>query len=885
MKHAEQIFRFLGRGFAFATILAAPWCLGGVYVSTQYLLGIGITLALAFALIAEILGASNRWKAPLIIWPIVAGLLVGVVQLMPMQEDTLASISQYASEWNAKLLAEDTDEDVRTVELLSLPAIENDRPISIYPSETRYGLAYFSLAAGAIIAGMCLFRTRSSLLVMLGVLGTNSFVLSLFAIVQKLTWNRAIFWCIPVAQKGSAGCLGPFVNRNNGAGYLLIGLGCMLAWLFYSLEKNGISHLRSGNTRYEGYRIGMIDRLSLVHAGHLTLFTMTGFIIGGILCSVSRGGILSMLCAGVTVSATIALLKRKVVLAAVMPTLLAIGVFLLFWIGWNVPLAERFELLFESDVMSEQDNARLMNWSDSLQVVPESPWLGSGLFTYRYAYRPYQEDYMRGEFYYAENIFVQTIVEAGTLGILFLLTAITMTLYSLCRLIRSDDGILCLIGLAGLFVITSQIICSCFDFGLYIPSNIMTLSLVVGGICTINANRPKDGDYEKPPRWRSTCGSACRFTVPLLGCVIALAASVELKNITMAKEVQDEVQPLIDAINNKMTEKEEEDAEDISDQDIQLGLDLLDKAILVRPDDARLHEQASVLLLEQYHRVDIGEPSTTLAIFYWTQLYHQVPLADQLETLQRDQAIRDYIYPAMRHAVLARRASPMLPNPHLLMAQLSGLNGSIDSYQRHAERSLLVVPSDPDLLFLTGALHYLAGNQELAFLNWRQSLSYSQHNLEKITLLADPEHTATIEQIDMLYPDSPKLLLSLARQAYRDNAVAQQYLLGRAFSSLDLDEQMPLEEKEYVRYTIRLMQNRPDEAIPHLQEALMISPSKTQWRYSLSILLRDQGRIEEAQKEAKRCVRAEPANKKYKDLLRELNRLELLRIDSDIKLD
>jgi hypothetical protein len=673
MKHAEQVFRLVGRGFIFATILAAPWCLGGVYVSTQYWLGVGIVASLISALIAEILGAGCQWKVPLVVWPILIGLLIGVAQLIPLDKSTLASISPWTSEWNEKLLAEGPGDDTQVADSLSLPTLDEKRPIAIYPTETRYGLAYFSLAAGAVIAGISLFRTRQSLLVMLAALGTNSFAISLFAIVQKLTWNGAIYWSIPLSRSDEVSSLGPFVNRNNGAGYLLIGLGCMTGWLLYSLEKSEVIQLRSGNAPVGGYRIGLIDRINLLHAGHLTLFSMTGCIMGGILCSVSRGGILSMCCAVIAVSTAMALLSRKIVLAAIMPAIFSIGVFLLFWVGWNVPLEERIDLMLEKDMMSEQDNFRLMNWSDALQVVPESPWLGSGLFTYRYAYRPYQEGYTSCEFYHAENFYVQTLVETGISGIILLFTAITLTAFSLYRLLRSKDRILNIVGLAGLFVLTSQIVSSCFDFGLHIPSNILTLSLLFGGLSALCVNRSVKSNCDKAPRWRSGCRIAYRLTFPLLGCLIALSAVLELHVAAVAEKTQAEVRPLIDAINSLISGVDVQ-REDITDQEIQLGLESLNNALRLRPDDAVLHEQSAVLLLEQYSRNVKGEPSTAIAIFVCTQMY----LPDQLAALRRDEEVRNYIHPAMRHAVLARRASPMLQNPHLLLAQLSGLTGPVD---------------------------------------------------------------------------------------------------------------------------------------------------------------------------------------------------------------
>jgi protein involved in temperature-dependent protein secretion len=54
-----------------------------------------------------------------------------------------------------------------------------------------------------------------------------------------------------------------------------------------------------------------------------------------------------------------------------------------------------------------------------------------------------------------------------------------------------------------------------------------------------------------------------------------------------------------------------------------------------------------------------------------------------------------------------------------------------------------------------------------------------------------------------------------------------------------------------------------------------LCPDRTSWRYQLALLLRQAGRIPEAREQMKLCMRAEPTNSRYEQLLRELIRAEI----------
>ena len=75
----------------------------------------------------------------------------------------------------------------------------------------------------------------------------NAALLSLFAIVQGLTWNGRIYWVRPAPRvRGSWSAGGPFVSHSHLAAYLNMGLGLALGLL---LQGNWRDFLRRDSTK------------------------------------------------------------------------------------------------------------------------------------------------------------------------------------------------------------------------------------------------------------------------------------------------------------------------------------------------------------------------------------------------------------------------------------------------------------------------------------------------------------------------------------------------------------------------------------------------------------------------------------------------------------
>ena len=142
-----------------------------------------------------------------------------------------------------------------------------------------------------------------------------------------------------------------------------------------------------------------------------------------------------------------------------------------------------------------------MNWADGWRAAEDLLPAGSGLGTYRYIYRAYQQQPYDVWYYHAENQYLQALVEAGLPGLGLLLAVLGLVALACWRLLQhAPDAATYALGVAGTFALSSQAIHAVFDFGLYLPANMLLLALICGAVCGRAARIEGSG-------WRSSDGS------------------------------------------------------------------------------------------------------------------------------------------------------------------------------------------------------------------------------------------------------------------------------------------------------------------------------------------------------------------------------------------
>jgi O-antigen ligase len=295
---------------------------------------------------------------------------------------------------------------------------------------------------------------------MLKILVYFGFGLAIFAIIQKATWNGKLYWLRELTLQG-AGPFGPFVSRNNYAGFInmLIPLSLGLAFTRKSREKQ-------------------------------ILFGFFGLIMAvSLFISLSRGGIISFF-AGIIIFALFISwdrfrAKKRLALVAF---IFALFIYLLY-LGID-PIIDRF---YKTDLARED---RFAVWSATFNAFKDFYFTGSGLGTFINIfpfYTPQNID-INVIFDHAHSDYLEFILEAGIIGTILLI----LFLYFFIRCIVSSkwDRYTGIFRVSLLSSIATMVVHSISDFNLHIPSNALMLSAVFGMAVAASRLEIRLGGYD-----------------------------------------------------------------------------------------------------------------------------------------------------------------------------------------------------------------------------------------------------------------------------------------------------------------------------------------------------------------------------------------------------
>jgi O-antigen ligase len=315
------------------------------------------------------------------------------------------------------------------------------------------------------------YRTRAQAQRALWTMIATGTLVSVFGIVQRVTWNHRLYWIGPEIEHGSP--FGPFVNRTHFAGLMVVIVPMALA-LVFSRSRTARRRRRAWTWRdrfrewnsTEGDATRLIPFLVLVMAG-------------AALVSGSRGGVVAFLAAllamfagslagGRSWSARItvgALATLLVVLAAV-------------WIGGDI-FYGTVERLAE-ELGRPDDSARARLWADAVGLWRGAPVLGTGLATFGVAFPRYRTAQGPLTFTHAESDWVQLLTDTGVVGLGLALAAVaSLGLALLRRYRRTESHWARALALAGLVALGGTVVQGIANYNLPLMSSFIYLALAV----------------------------------------------------------------------------------------------------------------------------------------------------------------------------------------------------------------------------------------------------------------------------------------------------------------------------------------------------------------------------------------------------------------------
>ena len=341
-------------------------------------------------------------------------------------------------------------------------------PISIAPYSSQHFAALFGLGLVFAFAATAVLHDCSRLNLVLSVLVAGASLLALTGLVEFFFAGQPLFVVADLAGRHFA----TFVNRNNAALFLNIGVAAAVALVVSGIRNQG-DYPSSESQASATYELGLF-------ADRSVLLGITGGVVcvAGLLGSGSSGGIASAVF-GLLLAIGASRGKRFNRVCVAVSVIAVFGV--LGFLAMPGAIEHVREWRQVSDLAVLRD-ARIDHWPDSIVAAIGYLPFGSGVSTYEYAYLPFQRSTPEQWFRHADNLWLEWLVEQGVPGCLFVILLGAAVILGLEKLGRSrdsmDQGLLTgawyLMGV----VFVSQV----FDFGLIVPANLFGVLVILSAV-------------------------------------------------------------------------------------------------------------------------------------------------------------------------------------------------------------------------------------------------------------------------------------------------------------------------------------------------------------------------------------------------------------------
>lgn len=443
----ESLFVLLLFGLPLALGAVEAWGYGGMEV--------GVALLIVLYALRTILDGSLRYlRSPLNLL-LVVGVILPVLQLIPLPLQALAAVARPTADIYEQLRLLGTS--LTFAPLVLNPDLLYDDLLKL----TSYGATFF-LALNWFTEE----RRVKRFFLYFAVMGT---AVAGFALVQLTFWNGKIFWRISTE---SAFPFGPYINHNHFAGLMELTLGAALGLVLADLQR-----VMSGRVRLRDFS----GASTILFAG------MCGMMILGLLLSRSRGGLISIVGAMV-------ILPFLIRQSDSWRTMVSVGAVLLLCIGGALALGSG-AVLGSYMVTPDDPSAiyRLVIWRDTLRLAADYLLIGCGLGNFAEAFPPYKSSFSGYFIVHPENDYLQALAETGVIG--FGLVVASGGVYfrriaHLLALRRNEQARARVMG--GLFGLVAFCLHGLYDFNFHIPANafaFVVLAALVLAQATLHTRR------------------------------------------------------------------------------------------------------------------------------------------------------------------------------------------------------------------------------------------------------------------------------------------------------------------------------------------------------------------------------------------------------------
>ena len=272
------------------------------------------------------------------------------------------------------------------------------------------------------------------------------FVVSVFGILQHLTFNGKLYWFREMHYGGIP--FGPYVNRNHFAGFAELVIPMSLVPLML------------GKVRRERWFI-------------VGLFAVVS--IGSLFLAASRGGIVSFAVEVVVVVVWISFRRMGAKQMLGGAAVLIAALVMVSWLGVK-EIAQRFSSMKAMEVSSGK---RASMRRDAWRIFVDHPWMGTGLGTLQIVFPAYDTLYDGKIVNHAHNDYVEALAETGMAGGLCCALFLGLLLFdSAQQLSGGNASFAAVLNLSGLVACIGFLVHSLVDFNLHLPANAQLFFLI-----------------------------------------------------------------------------------------------------------------------------------------------------------------------------------------------------------------------------------------------------------------------------------------------------------------------------------------------------------------------------------------------------------------------
>ena len=378
--------------------------------------------------------------------------------------------------------------------------------ISVYPLATRSGIPLFWGATILLFASSVLFNSTESRRFLFKVIIFTGVSFALLCVLKKANpslmhsgflrriWGRYLL----------DGQYGTYVNKNSAGGYLVLIFATSLFFSIYEftksafwvskerkerrveqaqIKKNNVYEIESESL----WKILLGDLFDLFNRRLIFWLFISTFFFSTIFISLSRGAAIAASSAALFVCAVILCKKQTRRYWFVIAFAILLVLVIVLATSMYEQVDSRMSTLIDDDdivVSAIQRDSRWDNWRSALKSSQDYLWFGSGLGTYSIA--NWSNDAAVKSnllFYYAENVFIQTRLEMGLIGLILLILSYLILFCIVGRYLfgrRSFEAFSLSAG--GVALVTGQLVAACGDFGNYLPANLLLFVILSGAI-------------------------------------------------------------------------------------------------------------------------------------------------------------------------------------------------------------------------------------------------------------------------------------------------------------------------------------------------------------------------------------------------------------------